>query len=111
MPIKLQLLLDKAHRRDESKRAVQEALAGLGMRVTKVGAATVSAEIDASDFERLFGRKFKEPHAPDDARAVGFQGPTGDSPLPIPNPVRDYVASITVSAGFIAMDSPADHSK
>lgn len=107
MPLKLQLLLQKGHRDEQASRAVQEVLTDLGIRPTAAGEVTVSAEIDAPDFERLFGRKPEEPDTPRDIGALGFRGEPSAAELPIPDRLRDYVANITVAPEYIRM-SPAD---
>jgi hypothetical protein len=68
-------------------------LAELGVRTTAAGAATISAEIEAADFERLFGRIPAQPTSPGNNDALGFASQGEAAELPVPERLRDYVAT------------------
>src|SRR5438445_9561747 len=110
MPLKLQLLLQKGQRDEQTSHAVQTVLEELGLRPTAAGAATVSAEVDDEDFERVFGRKAGEAEPPGRTRDIAFSDDAEKVELPVPDRLRDYVASITVAPQYIRM-SPAGESK
>lgn len=103
-PIKLQILLRPTRRNPEAIAEVQRIAQPLGIRPTASGAASISAEIDRSRFKSLFGKDVQEVQARasgsrDFGAAAGFA--SGD--LTVPEPLREYVQSITVAPAHIRM--------
>jgi hypothetical protein len=95
--LRLQLLLHPDRRTPEAVAAVKQILGSLGIVPTAAGAATISAEVDANTFQTLFGE------SPDESR---FADPAKSKALPIPEPLKNYVQSITVAPRHIYMNKP-----
>jgi hypothetical protein len=107
--IKIQILLCKNWRTPEGVAAVRKIAASLGIKETVTGVATVSGEIDHEAFASLFG------HAPQDlnlqppGQPGTFAGRDSEG-LSIPNPLREYVESITIAPPHIHLNNPEDGS-
>jgi len=109
--MKLQLLLRREYRNEKTASVVEKLLVELGMRPTAAGSATLSAEIEGENFERLFGRKPEESDSPRGAEALGFRDLSAGADLPVPDPLNKYVATITVAPAYIRMSQPHPDSK
>ena len=96
--MKLQLLVHPHHRSPEAIATVKQIAQRLGIVPTAEGAATISAEADAATFQALFGT------SPDEKL---FANPVTNQTLPVPDPLKDYVQSISVAPRHIYMNKPA----
>jgi len=103
--IKVQILLRKIWRTPEGIAAVRKIAPSLGITPTASGAASLSGEIDAQAFESLFGQEAVEvsPRGPG-ASDFGTSGGAVSGELSAPEPLREYVESITVAPPHIRMD-------
>jgi|RhiMetdeSRZDD1v2_1073273.scaffolds.fasta_scaffold59216_3 hypothetical protein len=109
MGIKIQLLLRKEWRKPEGIVTVRNITSSLGITPTAWGAVTISGEIEAHAFETLFAQKPQQvgsrlPGASD----CGSPGGAVAGPLEVPEPLREYVESITVAPPHIRLE---DHGK
>lgn len=111
MVIKLQILLHKAWRTPQGIDMVKKIAVSLGIKPTVSGAATVSGEIEPRAFESLFVRKVKGVRPPPGKRDFGVPGGADSGLLAIPEPLREYVESITVAPPYILMKSPSERSR
>jgi len=91
--VRLQILLRKERRTPESVAAVRRILESLGIRVSASGAATVSAAVEADRIEAIFGEV---------RPLIQFRTDT----LPIPELLRDYLESVSVSPKHIYLEPP-----
>ena len=78
---------------------VKKIAQGLGIVPTAEGTASISAETDAATFQSLFGT------APDDGL---FANPATSPTLPVPEPLREHVESISVAPRHVYMNRPAN---
>jgi hypothetical protein len=85
--MKLQVLLREQWRNPDGVESVKKILASLGLRATISGLATISAEVEQSQFESLFGGETADPRDEKQFPAA----------LRIPGPLTPYVESITVA--------------
>jgi hypothetical protein len=95
--MKLQLLMHPHCRNDEAIAAAKNISQSLGISPTAEGGATVSAEVDLDTFQSLFGKPPTEPSGPESV---------SDESLPVPEPLREYVQSISVAPRHIYMSGP-----
>jgi hypothetical protein len=93
--VKLQILLRKDKRTPDGVAAIRKALISFGIRPSASGLVTVSATVDADQFERVFGS------AP---RATKFHSNT----LPVPEPLAELAESISVAPQHLYM-GPQGH--
>ncbi len=111
MVIKLQILLHKAWRTPQGMDTVKKIAESLGIKPTASGAATLSGEIKSQAFESLFAQKVREVRPqPPGKRDFGTPGGAVSGLLVIPEPLREYVESITVAPPHIRMKSPSESS-
>jgi len=96
--VRLQLLLRREWRTPEGVAAVEKALPALDMQPTAHGAATVSGVMDAGVFEKRFG-------------AVSGIVPFKTDTLETPQPLREYVESISVASQHVYLKKPAKRPK
>jgi hypothetical protein len=96
--MKLQFLVHPQHRSPEAIARVKQIAQSLGIVPTAEGAATISAEADPATFQSLFGI------APDEKL---FANPATNQTLPVPDPLKDYVQSISVAPRHVYMNKPA----
>jgi len=79
----------------------------LGIKPTTSGSATLSGEIEPQAFESLFAEKVRKVTSqPPGNGNCGTPGGDGSGLLVIPEPLREYVESITVAPRYILMKSP-----
>jgi hypothetical protein len=110
--IKLQILLHKAWRTPQGIDTVKKIAESLGIKPTASGAATLSGEIEPQAFESLFIRTVKGVRPPPPGkRDFGVPAGAGSGLLAIPEPLREYVESITVAPPYILMKSPSERSR
>lgn len=95
--MKLQLLLHPDRRKPEAIALAKQIAATLGILPTAEGATTISAAVSPEIFESLFGK-------PPDPKE--YADPVKNEPLPVPQPLRDLVQSITVAPGHVYMEKP-----
>jgi hypothetical protein len=95
--MKLQLLLHPHRRSPEAIATVKKISQSLGILPTAEGAATISADVDPSTFQSLFGTP------PDESL---FSDPASSPPLLIPESLRSHVQSISVAPHHIYMNKP-----
>ena len=104
MVIKLQILLRKDWRTPEGLDAVKKIAAALGITPTAAGAATLSGEMEAQAFESLFGQKAQvlspQPRGKED---FGTPGGAVAGTLSVPEPLGEYVESISVALPYTRM--------
>jgi hypothetical protein len=102
--IKLQVLLREPWRTAEGVGRARALMAELGMTPTAEGRATISAEIGRDEFATLFQRSVEEiaPQAPS-GRDFGRSGGHISGELPVPEPLREYVESITVASPYLRL--------
>ncbi len=103
-PIKLQLLLNPKWRTPEGIAEVKRIAQSLGISPTVAGAASVSAEMEAEPFEKLFATKAtpiiaREPTATDFGTSGGFAA----RDLAVPETLSEFVQSVTVAAPHILL--------
>lgn len=94
--IKLQVLLHKPRRNPEGIAKVQSLMQSLGITTTASGAATVSAEIDPTSVESVFGTRLSA-----DEKQSFAKGATETLEFPVPESLREFVESITVAPRHI----------
>lgn len=100
--IKLQLLLHRPQCSPELNPALRERIEALGMRITGVGLATISAEMSLEDYEHLFGM------APPAAVGAGCMHSANAAPaLPVPGDLADAITLITIAARHVTTSGPA----
>jgi len=104
MLVKVQILLRKEWRTPEGIATVKRIAASLGIAPTASGAASVSGAIESKAFEALFGVKARRlsprPRSGTDSGSPG----SGDSgALRVPEPLQEYVGSITVAPPHLRM--------
>lgn len=102
--IKLQILIRQPWRTVEGVERVRGVASSLGIKPTAAGRATISAEVGEQGFEAMFHRPLQEvlpqpPGSSDFGRSGGYV--SGD--LPIPEPLKEYIESITVAPPYIRM--------
>lgn len=105
--VKLQLLMHPERRSQEDVMQASAAAQALGLQITSTGAATLSAEIDATRVQELFG---VEPVAlPERARSAfdfgappGF-GTQGDAQPEVPPALRAWVAAVSLAPAYTRM--------
>jgi hypothetical protein len=85
---KLQILLRKEWRKPATIADVRKLAGKLGITITASGTATLSGDMTAEAFESLFGQPAKD--------AAGE--------LPVPDPLKPYVESISIAPRHIFMD-------
>jgi hypothetical protein len=88
--IKLQILLRAECRTPQGIGDAKRALSSLGIASTGHGDATISAEIDAEDFEKLFGSAATAPRS-------------WNENLAVPSALRSHVQSISVAPPHLYM--------
>lgn len=93
--IKLQLLLRHPHCTPDLDPALQHRLETLGMHVTGSGHASVSADIDADAYQRLFGAT---PPVCSGCVADVQAAPA----LPVPHDLEDAITLITIAAHHVS---------
>jgi hypothetical protein len=96
--VKLQVLLRREWRTPTGIAEVRRRLTLVGLQPTGSGLATISAETSLEHFESLFGVKAAEiaprpPSGSDFGRSAGHISPE----LTVPQPLRDYVESISAA--------------
>ncbi len=103
--VKLQILLKPAWRSPEGVERAEAIASALNLRPTARGAATVSAEVESPAFEALFGSAppSEPPAQPPGRNFTAFPDPPRRD-LPVPEPLRDLVQSITVAPPHIRMN-------
>lgn len=90
---------------------VKKIVESLGIKPTTSGAVSLSGEIESQAFESLFVKKVKEVRPqPPGKRDFCTPGDAGSGLLVIPEPLREYVESITVAPPYILMKSPIERS-
>jgi hypothetical protein len=87
--VKIQILLKKSWRSAHGIAMVQELARQVGMTITGVGAATISAEVDEALFETLF----RVPASDTMARTPQQHGVDR---LKVPESMQEYVESLSV---------------
>jgi hypothetical protein len=99
--IKLQLLLHRPQCSTELDPTLRERIEALGMRITAVGLATISAEMSNEDYEHLFGM-------PPPAVVSGCMHAAAAAPaLPVPPDLAGAVTLITIAARHVMTTGPA----
>ena len=100
-PIELQLVLHPwmygAQKNSATVREIENALEGLGIAITSWGHATLSSQISATNYARLWGAPPKI--------SAGFQFETSDESLHVPAALSTYVESIALCPAHITFDS------
>ena len=96
--MKLQLLVRPQYRSPEGIAAVKAKAQTLGIIPTAQGAATISAEADADTFQSLFGTPPNESL---------FNNPSTSPTLPVPEPLKEHVESVSVAPRHVYMNKPA----
>lgn len=100
--IKLQLLLHRPQCSAELESSLRERIEALGMRITGVGLATVSAEMTHEDYELLFGMP------PPLSVSAGCMHSAPAAPtLPVPAELADAITLITIAARHVMTTGPA----
>lgn len=93
--IKLQLLLRQPSAEPELDPALRAQLEALGLTITGIGRASLSASVSEDDFARLFG-----PPRPVNA---GFAaGPLTAPDLPVPPALAHAISLITIAPHHVA---------
>ena len=98
--IKLQLLLHRPPCSQGLDPELQQRIEALGMRITGVGLATVSAEMDPCKYEHLFG-------APPPLQAGCMHSPQAAPTLPVPPEIAEAITLITIAARHVTTSGPA----
>ena len=102
--IKLQILLSRPWRTAEGVETVRELAAAVGIKPTAEGRTTISAEVTPDEFAEIFRTSVQEVEPrPAGDRDFGSSGGHVAGELPIPQPLRKYVESITVAAPYLRM--------
>jgi hypothetical protein len=96
--VKLQLLLRKEWRNAEGINHVKRIASSVGLTPTTAGTASVSAVISLVDFEATFGKPVEgvDPRPPGQ-RDFGSPGGYVSEDLPVPDPLKGYIESISVA--------------
>ena len=94
--MKLQVLLHPQLRNPSGVENAKQILQSLGIHPTAAGAASISAEVDNEAFRSVFGIP-----PPEDSSA----GVVSNETLPVPESLKDYVASISIAPRHIYMNS------
>jgi hypothetical protein len=102
--IKLQILLRQPWRNAEGVEHVREVASSLGIQPTAEGRATISAEVGEQAFETMFHTPVQKlmPQPPSGSD-YGRSGGSVSGDLPIPEPLKEYIESITVAPPHIRM--------
>jgi hypothetical protein len=109
--IKLQILLRKAWRTPQGIDTVKNIAKSLGIKPTASGVATLSCEIEPQAFESLFVRNVRGARPrPSGERDSGLLGAADSGLLAVPEPLREYVESITVAPPYTLMKRPSERS-
>jgi hypothetical protein len=98
--IKLQLLLHRPQCSLELDPTLRERIEALGMRITAVGLATVSAEMTPEDYELLFGM-------PPPVRSGCVHSAMAAPTLPVPPDLAGSITLITLAARHVTATGPA----
>jgi len=104
MRVKVQILLRKQWRTPEGIATVKTIAASLGITPTTSGIASVSGEMDSQAFKILFGAEIRRVR-PRPPRGTHYGSPGGvvSGTLRIPEPLQEYVESVTVAPVHIRM--------
>jgi hypothetical protein len=98
--IKLQILLRREWRTPEGLEKVQAILRTIGLVPTAAGAVTISAEVEASTFQQMFGVTATEtPPQPPGKSDYGKSGGNVSPDLKVPAALSDFVDSISAAPG------------
>ncbi len=95
--MKLQVLLHPQQRNPSGVENAKQILQSLGIRPTATGAASISAEVDDEKFQSIFGIP-----PPEGSSA----GAVSTETLPVPESLKNCVASISIAPRHIYMNSP-----
>jgi len=102
--IKLQILLRQPWRNSEGVERVRGVASALGIKPTAEGRATISAEVGEQAFKAMFHTPAKPiPAQPPGGSDYGRSGGYISGDLPIPEPLKEYIESITVAPSHIRM--------
>lgn len=102
--IKLQILLRSRWRNAEGVARAREIAEQLGIKPTAEGRATLSAEVEPEAFKAIFQEPAREVE-PSQPGERDFGGPGGHiaGELPVPEPLRKYIESITVASPYLRL--------
>ena len=102
--VKLQILLRQPWRTSEGIERVRDLLGTMGMKPTSSGRTTLSAEIAEDSFEQLFHVPVtKLDSRPPGGRDFGRSGGGVSDDLIVPEPLGEYVESITVASPYLRL--------
>lgn len=94
--VKLQVLLRRESRTSEGVEEVRRILKSMGITPTAAGLATVSADVDEEQFEKLFGLRAREiAPQPSGERNFGESGGHVTPELTVPALLRQHVQSVS----------------
>jgi hypothetical protein len=95
--MKLQLLLHPHQRNCDAVATTKKISTSLGIHPTAEGAATISADVDEDTFQSLFGIPPEENSSNTSAAKES---------LSVPDPLKEYVQSISVAPHHLYMKGP-----
>lgn len=98
------MLLRQPWRNPEGIEQLRQRAKAMGIKPTAEGRTTISAEITKDAFEKVFSTPVQEvaPQPPGD-KDFGRSGGNVSGDLPIPEPLQEYVESITVASPYLRM--------
>ncbi len=99
--LKLQILLRKEYRKPEGIAAVKQIVSGLGIEPTSTGLASLSGQISQEAFESMFSSTVRASSPQPMTAEPGGASNSEYRELPVPEPLKDYVESITVAPPHI----------